>query len=74
MLINIFSQNLKKFRKRRNISQEQLSELTNLHQTYISDLERGIRNPSLKTIEKIAQALKIPAYKLLEEIEWGKKN
>ncbi|MFM9745126.1 helix-turn-helix domain-containing protein, partial [Streptomyces brasiliscabiei] len=43
-----------------------LDELSGLHQTYISDIERGVRNPSLKTIEKIAKALDVEAYKLLK--------
>lgn len=61
-----FIKNLVAFRKRDKISQEKLAELSGLHQTYISDIERGVRNPSLKTIEKIANALDIEAYKLLK--------
>lgn len=63
-LKEIFIYNLKYYRKKENVSQEKLAELTGLHQTYISDIERGIRNPSLKTIEKISIGLHIEAYKL----------
>lgn len=41
------------------ISQEELAHRSGLHRTYVSDLERGARNPSLESVEKLAQALKI---------------
>ena len=47
-------------RKRRfalNMSQEDLAARSGLHRTYLSDVERGARNPSIKTIENIAQVL-----------------
>jgi CheY-like chemotaxis protein len=49
-------------RERRNylrISQEELAERAGLHRTYITDIERGARNPSLKSIETIAKALQL---------------
>lgn len=46
-------------RKEAGLSQEKLGELTGLDRTYISGIERGLRNPSLKNIEKIAKALKV---------------
>ena len=39
------------------ISQEELAHRSQLHRTYISDLERGSRNPSIESMEKIARAL-----------------
>lgn len=50
-----------------HISQDQLAKRSGLHRTYLSDVERGARNPSIKTIEKIAQALQVPVVKLFEE-------
>ena len=47
-------------RMRRNalgISQEELAARSELHRTYIGDIERGARDPSLRTIEKIARGL-----------------
>jgi transcriptional regulator with XRE-family HTH domain len=49
------------------ISQEELAVRAGLYRTYLSDVERGARNPSIKTIEKIAQALQVPVVKLFEE-------
>jgi CheY-like chemotaxis protein len=41
------------------ISQEELASRAGLHRTYVSDLERGARNPSLESVEKLAQALEL---------------
>ena len=66
---DIFTQNLKYYRKERNYSQEELAEKSGLHRTYISLIERNKRNISIKTIEKIAEALEVDAYKLFKERE-----
>lgn len=50
---------VRELRKALGWSQENLEEYSGLHRTYISDIERGIRNPSLKSLEKLAKALKI---------------
>jgi len=44
-------------RKDVGITQEKLAERTGLDRTYISDIERGVRNPSLKSLQKLADAL-----------------
>ena len=49
------------------ISQEELAHRAGLHRTYISDLERGARNPSVESIEKLAAALQISVAKLFEQ-------
>lgn len=41
------------------LSQERLGEITGLDRTYASGIERGVRNPVLKNIEKLARALKV---------------
>ena len=46
-------------RQELGISQEELSFRAGLHRTYISDIERGSRNPSLENIEKLANALEV---------------
>ncbi|KKW09330.1 MAG: Transcriptional regulator, XRE family [Candidatus Kaiserbacteria bacterium GW2011_GWA2_49_19] len=55
---------MKELRKRKNLSQERLARKSGLHRTYISDIERGARNVSLKNIEKIAKALNISIIEL----------
>ena len=57
-------ENVKKYRIKNNLSQEKLAELTGLHRTYISSVERGLRSISLKNIEKISIALDIEIYQL----------
>jgi transcriptional regulator with XRE-family HTH domain len=59
--------NLRRLREKKGWSQEKLAEVTGLHRTYISGIERGIRNPTLMIIEQIATALKIRPADLLKE-------
>ena len=59
--------NLKKFRVGRGLSQEALAFECGLHRTYISGVERGVRNPTVLVLERIATALKVPSSRLLEE-------
>ena len=64
-----FGANLRKLRTEKGFSQEKFAELCGLHRTYISDIECFQRNVSLENIQKIAEALQIPAYFLLMEEE-----
>jgi transcriptional regulator with XRE-family HTH domain len=49
-----FGKAIRRRRRELDLSQEQLAELSELHRTYISSIERGQRNPSLENIEKLA--------------------
>ena len=59
-----FGANVRKYRTSADISQEKLAELSGLHRTYISDVERGTRSISPDNIQKIATSLNVEVYKL----------
>jgi transcriptional regulator with XRE-family HTH domain len=48
---------VKEIRARREITQEELARRTDLHPTYISDIERGARNPSFAVLVRLADGL-----------------
>lgn len=54
-----FGNKLRALRKQTGMSQEELGFRTGLDRTYISGIERGERNPTLKNVNKIAKALKV---------------
>ncbi|HWA52334.1 MAG TPA: helix-turn-helix transcriptional regulator [Patescibacteria group bacterium] len=61
----IFGKHLRKLREERDLTQEELGDRAGLHFTYIGQIERGIRNPSLINLHKLAKALKITGGKLM---------
>lgn len=63
----ILSTNIKKYRLKQNMSQEDLAFKCDLHRTYISDVERCNRNISIDNIAKIASALHVSPADLLKE-------
>jgi transcriptional regulator with XRE-family HTH domain len=60
------ARNLRALRQGEKLSQEALAHVAGLHRTYISDLERGARNPSIAVIDTLARALAVSAGKLLD--------
>jgi transcriptional regulator with XRE-family HTH domain len=62
----ILGQNMRKAREALQISQEELGHEIDIDRTYISGIERGLRNPSLSIIVKIAQRLKTTPAALLK--------
>ncbi len=66
-ILRIFGSNVQKYRLRMGISQEKLADLCGLHRTYISDIERCNRNVSLKSVEKISEALGVAVPELFIE-------
>ena len=62
---DILSNNIKKFRKELNLSQEEFAYRCDLHRTYIGAIERGERNITLSSLERIATALNIDVPSLL---------
>jgi len=59
--------NLKKYRKEAGFSQEGLAHECGLYRTYVSGVERGVRNPTVVVLEKIAKSLGVATWRLLEE-------
>ena len=64
-----FGEELRKAREQKGFSQEELGFESDYHRTYISQLERGLKSPTLKAICKIAAALDIKASDLIARIE-----
>lgn len=60
------AKNLRRIRTEKGLSQEQLSFDAGIHRTFISDLERASRNPSIKIIDKLAVGLKVTVGQLLD--------
>jgi transcriptional regulator with XRE-family HTH domain len=61
----ILGRNLQRLRLDKGWSQEELAEETGLHRTYISGVERGVRNPTIAVLAKIAKALGVAADELI---------
>ncbi|GFD95967.1 transcriptional regulator [Alteromonas sp. KUL156] len=60
---------IKAYRKKIDVSQEELAYRANLDRTFVSRVERGLRQPTIKSLLQIAQALEISASELVGKIE-----
>jgi len=60
--------NLRQFRETKELTQEKLAERAELDSTYISGIERGIRNPSTLSLARIAKALGVTISELCEVV------
>ncbi len=65
--------NLRHYREKAGLSQEALGFECGLHRTYISGVERGVRNPTVAVLAKLATVLRIPPERLLESTSPSKK-
>jgi len=57
--------NLRQYRAARGLSQEAFADVLGVHRTYMGGLERGERNLTLRSLERIAERLEVPALELL---------
>lgn len=69
MVVKQFAKVLQELRHERGLSQEELAEKCDLHDRYISFLERGLRQPTITTIFKLSQALNIAPSDLILKVE-----
>jgi transcriptional regulator with XRE-family HTH domain len=72
-ILNIFGENVRLYRRKLDISQEELADRADLHRTYIGMIERAEKNITLLNMEKIASALKVKIEDLLKPGNHGKK-
>jgi len=73
-ILNIFGENVRRLRRRLNISQEELAHRADLHRTYIGMIERAEKNITLVNIQKIANALEVKIEDLFKELANGNDN
>ena len=64
-----FGAEIRRRREALGISQEALAFRSELHRTYVSLLERGLRNPSLGVIAQLAEALDTPMVSIVRDVE-----
>jgi transcriptional regulator with XRE-family HTH domain len=69
-----FAKQLIIYRKDSNLSQEKLAELANIHRTYISQIERGLKSPTLEVVFSLCNALSIKPSEFIKGIENGLSN
>lgn len=74
MIANVFGKILRKYRIENQLSQEKLAYESNLDRTYISLLERGLRQPSLESLFKLSRALRIRPNEFVKRIEDNYEN
>lgn len=60
----LFGKNVRLAREKKGWSQDRLSEESGLHRTYISGIERGVRNPTIGIVQQISLALNIETQEL----------
>lgn len=67
-LSKLIGQRIRNYRTQQKLSQEKLAELSGCHPTYIGQVERGEKNATLESIEKITSALNISLSQLFEKL------
>jgi len=59
-----FGKHLRSLRTKAGLSQEELADRAGIHVTYLSGVERGLRNPSIRNVRRLAQAMGVPTKEL----------
>jgi len=71
-----FGSYLRSLRTKAGLSQEELADRAGIHVTYLSGVERGLRNPSIRNVRRLAQAMGVPTRELFsfEESPFGSND
>lgn len=67
-IAKVLGQRIRNYRTSKGLSQEKLAELSGCHPAYIGQIERGEKNATIESIEKIATALNISLSRLFEKL------
>ena len=67
-IAKIIGQRIRNYRTQKGLSQEKLAELAGCHPTYIGQLERGEKNATLESVEKLASAMDISLSELFDKL------
>ncbi|SFU70665.1 Helix-turn-helix [Nitrosomonas eutropha] len=65
----LFGQNVRLAREKKGWSQDRLSDESGLHRTYISGIERGVRNPTIEIVQQVAVALDVDIQELFADLK-----
>ena len=65
-VVKLLGENVRRYRKLADMSQEELSLRADMKRSYVSDLERGMRNPSVRALGRLAEALDVDPAVLLQ--------
>ena len=64
-----FGRNLRRYREERGLSQEAFAEVLGVHRTYMGGVERGERNLTLRSVERLAETIGVDPLSLLADSE-----
>jgi transcriptional regulator with XRE-family HTH domain len=73
-LVQLLGANVRQYRKLSGMSQEELALEAGMKRSYVSDLERGTRNPSVRALGRLAAALRVEPQALLQEFNQSSSN
>ena len=66
-VVQLLGENVRRHRKAKDMTQERLALDAGMERSYVSDLERGMRNPSVRALGRLAEALGVEPTALLEQ-------
>jgi len=64
-LSDILARNVRRMRNETGMSQDEFADAVGIDRTYVSGIERGVRNPTIKILDKLSAALNVPPHELL---------